>query len=205
MVPPLDSIYETIQTYHWRYLYTCACIVLTRLVRLFYTNLEVAQDDDCGMVLQSTVDGHIITVDLQIISHFIGVLVLDLPGSPYNEVVLPPSMDDLREFFHAVPQGEERATTIRLGALSPAHRLLAKIVQHNLWPVVRRSDLILKKAQFVYTIHLRLSFYLYKHIMSVMMEARDEGNTGLPFGCLLTLIILQSGINIIGEPKMKIQ
>jgi hypothetical protein len=42
MVPPLDSIYETIQTYHWVYLYTCACIVLTRLVRLFYANLEVA-------------------------------------------------------------------------------------------------------------------------------------------------------------------
>jgi hypothetical protein len=63
MVPPLDSIYETIQTYYWGYLYTCACIVLTRLVRLFYANLEVAQDDERGMVLQSTVDGHIITVD----------------------------------------------------------------------------------------------------------------------------------------------
>jgi hypothetical protein len=80
------------------------------------------------MVLQSTVDGHIITVDPQIISHFIGVSVLDLPGSLYNEVVLPPSLDDLREFFHAVPQGEERATTIRIGALSRSHRLLAKIV-----------------------------------------------------------------------------
>jgi len=62
MVPPLDSIYETIQTYHWGYLYTCACIFLNRLVRLFYANLEVAQDDERRMVLQSTVDGHIITV-----------------------------------------------------------------------------------------------------------------------------------------------
>jgi hypothetical protein len=83
--------------------------------------------------------------------------------------------------------------------------LLAKIVQHNLWPVVRRSDLIVKKAQFVYAILLRLPFCLCKHIMSVMLEARDEGNTGLPFGCLLTQIILQSGINITGEQKMKIQ
>jgi len=204
MVPPLDSIYETTQTYHWGYLYTCACIVLTRLVRLFYANLEVAQDDDRGMVLQSTVDGHIITVDPQIISHFIGVPVLDLLGSPYNEVVLPPSMDDLRVFFHAVPQGEERATTIRISALSPAHRLLAKIVQHNLWPIVRCSDLILKKAQFVYAINLHLPFCLCMYIMRVMLKARDEGNTGLPFGCLLTQIILQLDINITGEPKMKI-
>jgi hypothetical protein len=190
MVPPLDSIYETIQTYHWGYLYTCACIVLTRLVRLFYANLEVAQDDDRGMVLQSTVDGHIITVDPQIISHFIGVLVLELPDSPYNEVVLPPSMDDLREFFHAIPQGEERPTTIRIGALAPSHRLLAKIVQHNLWPVARRSDLTLKKAQFVYAIHLRLPFCPCKHILRVILEARDEAISGLPFGCLLTQIIL---------------
>jgi hypothetical protein len=205
MVPPLDSIYDTIQTYHWGYLYTCAYVVLTRLVRLFYANLEVAQDDDRGLVLQSIIDGHIIIVDPQIISHFIGVPVLELPGSPYNEVVLPPSMDDLPEFFNAVPQGEERATTIRIGALSPSHRLLAKIVQHNLWPVVRRSDLILKKAQFIYAIHLRLPFCLCKHMLGVILEARDEGNTSLSFGCLLTQIILQSGINITREPKMKIQ
>jgi hypothetical protein len=181
MVPPLDSIYETIHTYHWGYLYTCACTVLTRLVRLFYANMEVVQDDDRGVVLQSTVDGHIITIDPQIISHFTGVHVLDLPGSPYNEVVLPPSLDDLWEFFQAVPQGEERQTTIRIGALSPSHLLLAKIVQHNLWPVARCSDLTLKKAQFVYAIHLRLPFCLCKHILSVMLEARDEHHTGLPF------------------------
>jgi hypothetical protein len=113
-------------------------------------------------------------------------------------------MDDLREFFHVVPQGEERATTIRIGTLSTSHRMLAKIVQHNLWPADRRSDLTLKRAQFVYAIHLRLPFCLCKHILGVVLEACDESNTGLPFGCLLTQIILQSGISIAGEPKMKI-
>jgi hypothetical protein len=37
------------------------------------------------------------------------------------------------------------------------------------------------------------------------MEARDEGNTGLPFGCLVKQIILQTGNSTPGEPKMKIQ
>jgi hypothetical protein len=106
----------------------------------------VVQDEDRRLVLQSTVAGNIITVDPQIISQFIGVPVLQLSDSPYNEVVIPPSMDDLREFFHAVPQGEEHATTIRISALSLSHRMLAKIVQYNLWPVVRRSDLNSKKA-----------------------------------------------------------
>jgi hypothetical protein len=63
----------------------------------------------------------------------------------------------------------------------------------------------LKKVQFVYAIHLRLPFCLCKHILAVILEAHDESNTGLPFCCLLTQIILQSGISIAGEPKMKIQ
>jgi len=43
------------------------------------------------------------------------------------------------------------------------------------------------------------------HILGVILEARDESNTGLPFGYLLTHIILQSVIGVIGEPKMNIQ
>jgi len=68
MVALLDSIHDIIQTYHWGYLHNCACVVYTKLVRLFYANLEVIQTDDHGAVLQSFVDGHIITIDPQIIS-----------------------------------------------------------------------------------------------------------------------------------------
>jgi hypothetical protein len=95
MVAPLDSIHDIIQTYHWGYLHNCACVVLTRLVHLFYANLEVMQDDDRGLVLQSSVDGHVITVDPNIISQIIRVPVLQQSASSYNEVVLPPSLDDL--------------------------------------------------------------------------------------------------------------
>jgi len=165
MVAPLNSIHDTIQTYHWGYLHNCACVVYTRLVRLFYANLKVIQTNDHGAVLQPSVDGHIITVDPQIISQFIGVPVLQLSASPYNEVVLPPSLDDLKDFFNAIPQGEERATSIWIGALTAPYRMLVKIVQHNLWPVVRHSDLILKRAQFVYAIYVRLPFCLCKHIL----------------------------------------
>jgi len=205
MVPPLDNILDIIQTYNWGYLHSCACVVYTRLVKLFYSNLEVVQNDNRGMVLQSSVAGHLITIDPQVISHIIRVPVLEISASQYHEVVLPPSLDDLMEFFHSIPQGEERSTAIWIGTLSSSHRMLAKIVQQNIWPVARRSDLILKWAQFVYAIHLCLPFCLCKHILGVILEARDESTTGLPFGCLLTQIILQSGISVNGEPKMKIQ
>jgi hypothetical protein len=58
MVPPLDNILDIIQTYNWGYLHSCACQVYTRLVKLFYANLEVVQNDDRGVVLQSSVAGH---------------------------------------------------------------------------------------------------------------------------------------------------
>jgi hypothetical protein len=63
----------------------------------------------------------------------------------------------------------------------------------------------LKRAQFVYAIYLRLPFCLCKHILGVIVEAHDESNTGLTSGRLLTQIILQSGIGVTREPKMKIQ
>jgi hypothetical protein len=154
MVAPLDVISKIIQTYNWGDFHNCACIVLTRLVKEFYIHLEVVQDEDSGIFLQSTVEGHVIMVDPQVISQIIGVPVLQISASPFNEVLVAPSLDDLREFFHAIPQGEERAITIRIGAFCPPHRLLVKIVQYNLWPTARRSDLIQKRAQFLYAIIL---------------------------------------------------
>jgi len=59
MVAPLDIIADIIQTYHWGYLYNCTCIVLLRQVRQFYGNLEVVQDEDNGIILQSTIQEHV--------------------------------------------------------------------------------------------------------------------------------------------------
>jgi hypothetical protein len=68
MVAHLDDIHEIIQTYHKGYLHNYACVVLSRLVQNFYANLEVVQNDDNGIVLQSTIARHIIVVDPQVIS-----------------------------------------------------------------------------------------------------------------------------------------
>jgi hypothetical protein len=97
------------------------------------------------------------------------------------------------EFFHAHPQGKQRAHAhIKISSLSPPHCLLTKIVQHNLWPTVCRSELILKRAQFLYAIVMRLPFCLCNHILNILLESINDHATGLPFVCLVTKIILQS-------------
>jgi hypothetical protein len=56
----LDFIAEIIEANHWGYLYTCACPLYPRLVREFYGCLEIVQDDDHVIILQTTVQGHTI-------------------------------------------------------------------------------------------------------------------------------------------------
>jgi hypothetical protein len=85
------------------------------------------------------------------------------------------------------------------------NRLLAKIVVHNLWPTARRSELVLKMAQFLFALCMRMPFCLCKHILNLMLEMRDEHSTGLPFACLITKLIVQPGIDIFAKLVMRIQ
>jgi hypothetical protein len=132
--------------------------------------------------------------------------VLHISTNPFNKVLEPPSLDQLRDFFHAHPHGEEQAHAhIKISAFSPLHRLLTKIVQHNLWSTISRSELVLKRAQFLYALCMRMPYGLCKHILNSMQVMRDDHSTRLPFTCLVTKIILQSELDVSAEPKMRIQ
>jgi hypothetical protein len=122
MRAPLDFIAEIIQENHRGYHYTCACPVYPRLVREFYGHLEVVQDDDSGIILQTTVQGNTIQIDPQPISFIIGVPVLPIPANSFIYILEPPSLEQLRDFFGAHPQGEKRAHAHnKIGAFSPSH------------------------------------------------------------------------------------
>jgi hypothetical protein len=41
----------------WEYLYNCSCPAFLRLVREFYGNLIIIQDDDRGLIMQTMVKG----------------------------------------------------------------------------------------------------------------------------------------------------
>jgi hypothetical protein len=139
-----------------RYLDTCACLVYPRLVHEFYGHLEVVQVDNNGIILQTTVQGHTIQIDPQSTSSIIGVPMLPISAFPFTEIFEPPCLEQLRDFFGAHPQGDERAHAhIKTGAFSPPHRLLVKIVWHNLWLTTRRSELVLKTARFLYALWWR--------------------------------------------------
>lgn len=156
--------------------------------------------------MQTIVRGHTIQVDPQLISSMLGVLVLPVSSVPFPPGVEPPNMDFLHDFFGAWPQGEEEShSQFSIGAFAPMHRFLAKIVVTNFWPQARWSALTFKKANLLYVIVMRTPFCLCKHILHTMLEVRDETNTNLSFGCLITHIYLQFVTDISdSEPRSSI-
>jgi len=190
----------------WEYLYNCACPIFPRLVRDFYGHMVITQDDDRGLVMQTMVRGHTFQIDPQLISSMIGVPVLPVPGVPFPPGVKAPNIDFLHDFFGRRPQREDKShSQINIGAFAPMHRFLAKVVVTNLWPQARRSELTLKKATLLYAIVMRTPFCLCKHILHTMLEVRDETNTSLSFGCLITQICRQVVIDISdSKPRSRI-
>jgi hypothetical protein len=142
--------------------------------------------------MQTLVRGQPIQIDPHLISAVIGVPVLPVSRVPFPPGDKGPSIDFLHDFFGTRPQREEKSHShINIGAFAPIHRFLAKVVITNLWPQAHRSELTLKKATLLYAIVMRTPFCLCKHILHTMLEVRDEKNTSLSFGCLITQICLQ--------------
>jgi len=188
--PVLLPIAQMVLENNWEYLYNCACEAFPRLVREFYGHMIVTQDDDHGLLMQTMVRGQTILIDPQLISSVIGVPVLPVSGAPFPDEA--PSIDFLHDFFGMRPQREDKShSQINIGAFAPMHRFLAKVVVTDLWPQARRSELTLKKATLLYAIVMRTPFFLCKHILHTLLEVRDEKNTSLSFGCLITQICLR--------------
>jgi len=103
MVAPLNFIAHMIQDNHWGYLNSCACLVYPRLVRDFYGHLEVIQDDESGIMLQTTIRGHTIQINPQLMSSIIDVPVRAILASPFSEILERPSLEHILDFFDAHP------------------------------------------------------------------------------------------------------
>jgi len=70
---------------NWEYLYNCACKAFPRLVREFYGNMIIIQEDDRGLIMQTMVRGQQIQIDPQLISAVIGMPVLPVSGVPFPD------------------------------------------------------------------------------------------------------------------------
>jgi hypothetical protein len=99
MIPPFDFIDRLIRENHWDYLYHCSGIVYPKLVQDFYGYLEVIQDEQSGLTLQTTVRGVTFRVDTKLIGFVIGIDPVPFEGIPFPDSVDSPSMEELLMFF----------------------------------------------------------------------------------------------------------
>jgi len=204
-VDAMVPLFELIRKNHWDYLHQCSGLVYSKLARDFYGFLEVIQDDQSGLILQTIVRGVTFRVDAALIGSIIGTDPVPFVDSPFPDSVVSHSMEELPMFFDPQHRAQDRVSHFfRIGIFSSPHCLLVKIVQHNLWPIARRSELFYKRTRFLYALIQRIPFCLCKHIVLTMLEMRDEHQTSLPFACLVTRICLQVVLDIPTiEPKEK--
>jgi hypothetical protein len=99
--PVLLLIAQMLLKNHWEYLYDCACPAFPRLVREFYGNMIIIQEDDRGLIMQTMVRGQPIQIDPQLISAVIGVPMLPVSGVPFPDEA--PNIDFLHDFFGTRP------------------------------------------------------------------------------------------------------
>jgi hypothetical protein len=171
--PVLLPIGQMLLENQWEYLYNCVYPAFPKLVREFYGNMIIIQDDDRGLIMQTMVRGQLIQIDLELISAVIGVPVLPVSGVRFPPGDETPNIEFLHDFFGTRPQREEKSQSqINIGAFAPMHRFLAKVVVTNLWPQARRSELSLKKATLLYAIVMQTPFCLCKHILHTMLNSR---------------------------------
>jgi hypothetical protein len=95
MVPPFDFIDQLIREHQWNYLYQCSDIVYPRLVQDFYGFLEVIQDEQGSLTLQTIVRGMTFRVDAALI----GTDLVPFEGSPFPDSVVSPTMEELLMVF----------------------------------------------------------------------------------------------------------
>jgi hypothetical protein len=205
IIPPFDFIDRLIRENHWDYLYHYSDIVFPRQVHNFYRYLEVVQDEQSNLTMQTTIRGVTFRVDAALIGSFIETDPVPFEGIPFPDFVDPPSLEELIIFYDPQHRAPDRVShSIRIGIFSSSHRLLAKLVQHNLWLMARRSELVLKRERFLYALIQRIPFCLCKHIVLTILQMRDKHQTSLPFVCLVTKICIQVVPDIPAiEPKEK--
>jgi hypothetical protein len=136
---------------------------------------------------------NVIQIDPQVINVIIDGPVLPISANPFIEVVEPRSLDQLRELM----------LLLRYVLSLPHTSYLQKLFYIISDP--QHAELVLKRAQFLYALCMRIPFCLYKYILNLILEMRDEHSIGLPFACLITKLIVQSQIEVSTEPLKRVQ
>jgi hypothetical protein len=147
-----------------------------KFIHEFYLHLEIVDILQHCPVLKTTVRGVEIRIDPDLIS-----LVTDIPlvhplGIPFPDLDNTPSWEELLAFFD--PAGTQvwgpNQTYLPIGCLQSPHRLLARIMLQNIWPISYHSSLTLKRARLLFAILNDVPFCLCKHIIQTMMESLED-------------------------------
>lgn len=183
---------------NWLSWVTVSRMAIVPYVREFFSNAEVGALHG-KPVITTTVRGKTIFVHPEKIA-LVGVL------PPFKAPATTPRLeaqwkeqlgkDNLARLLSGKPQAKWVGARFAKSELTPRSNILHMIVCSLILPQAYRSSVSLEQAAIIGKLILGIPINLAHHIWSVISQAveKPETNAGLPFGGLITRIVLQCGI-----------
>jgi hypothetical protein len=172
-------------------------------VREFYKNMKIAFFSPDGPVLETIVRDQYIKNYPDLINGVTKIPLVSFSRIPFPDSVDPPTWEDKQMCFDprkTILEWSNNMKSILMGWLQSHHKLLARIMLQNLWPLSYNNNLTLRRARFLYAIIRRIPFCMCKHIVWTMIKMQEDSSVALPYGCLITRIC-QNFIDIISSSK----
>ncbi|KAE8009241.1 hypothetical protein FH972_005690 [Carpinus fangiana] len=193
----------------WEYFISPPARPFINLVREFYANMEIQQgiDENVDDPLQITsfIREVQIVVTREAIAEVTGIPLIEEPGYPYPIDDFP-SKSDMSKLFippDSYNHWQDYMTVIPLGHLSHPMKLLARIVMQNVFPIVHHSYLGVARGRLIYALLTDVQIDFASIAIRLMKAMFSETSISLPYGSLISCIIMKFVRIPDSEPTMK--
>ena len=162
------SVCKNLQSRHWLSLCTNIQPPPTDLIRKFYLNLSVHEDDH-GHKVASWICGVPFTITRGNVSKALDVPIIRAPTYPYSR---SPCIDDVMDVLcgRSVTQGSDRS--ISSSELAELNYIFFRIACHNIFPISHIHTIPVDRCFFLYALIIDSSICFPSLFIETIMEVR---------------------------------
>jgi hypothetical protein len=198
--PTFSIILDIFKNQCWDSLISKPVSPYLEIVREFYANIHKIKRNPPSF--ETHLRGINIKVTSELISEVAKVPIVPKPSYPFPDPEFP-SKDTMMKVFayeDGIPWHDDEKN-VALSHMTPAMKLLARIVLQNLWPINQHVGMGVDKAKFMFAMIACVPIDFCSHAILVMIDTFHDKVTSLPFAGLITKIAKHKKVPIpISEP-----
>ena len=195
-------IHDVITSTGWTEIMTISQIYYPKLVRYFYCNLDIDQNEE-GYTLVSRVKGVDITLDTVIMSEILQCPVVENFRYVASDEALVNELEDVAGFYQTITENRIAGGGVIKNELKRHLRPLHLFLAHNVAPQKGHYDAVSPlHCLILHSLETRTRIDLGYLVLREMGSTLQDINKALPFGSLLTKVFLAYGVSLDGEQTL---